>query len=99
VQVLQTKVSRLKELEMFLDELASEIVLANLILASLSFANEPIGLKGMAEPPFRWRTARELSLELRTALYPAGKFSMLVPKKLVAVDSCLESSLPDRPLF
>ncbi len=26
VQVLQTKVSRLKELEMFLDELASEIV-------------------------------------------------------------------------
>ncbi len=30
VQVLQTKVSKLKELEMFLDELASEIVLANL---------------------------------------------------------------------
>ena len=43
VHVLQTKVSRLKELEMFLDELASEIVLANLILASLSLANEPIG--------------------------------------------------------
>ena len=44
MQVLQIKVSRLKELEMFLEELASEIVLANLILASLSLANEPIGL-------------------------------------------------------
>jgi hypothetical protein len=62
------KDSKLKELEIFLEELASEIVLASLILASFSSVKEPIGLKGIAEPPFRWRTARELSLALLTAL-------------------------------
>jgi hypothetical protein len=67
VQVLQTKVARLNELLMFLEETESEIVLANLILASYSLANAPIGVKGIAEPPLRWRTARELSLVLRTA--------------------------------
>ncbi len=40
VQVLQTKLARLKELLMFLEETESEIVLANLFLASLSFGNE-----------------------------------------------------------
>jgi hypothetical protein len=58
----------LKELLMFLREVASDIVLANLILASASLAKEPIGLKGMAAPPFRWRTAREEIFELRIAL-------------------------------
>jgi hypothetical protein len=58
------KVSRLKKLEMFLEEIESEIVLAHLILASLSLANEPIGLKEIAEPPLRWRTAREFSFVL-----------------------------------
>jgi hypothetical protein len=38
--VLQIKLSRLKELEMFLEEVASEIVLAKRILASWSFAKE-----------------------------------------------------------
>jgi hypothetical protein len=51
-----------------LEELASDIVLASLILASFSSVNEPIGLNGIAEPPLRWRTARELSLALLTAL-------------------------------
>ena len=44
VQVLQTKVARLKELLMFLEDTESEMVLANFILASYSLANEPIGL-------------------------------------------------------
>ncbi len=43
VQVLQTKLARWKELLMFLEATESEIVLANMILASLSLANEPIG--------------------------------------------------------
>ncbi len=43
VQVLQTKLARLKALLMFLEATESEIVLANLILASLSLANKPIG--------------------------------------------------------
>jgi hypothetical protein len=71
----------------------SNLAALGLLLSGLAgqLANEPIGLKGMVEPPFRWRTAKELSLELQTALYPAGRFNMFVPKKLVAVDSCLES--------
>ncbi len=68
VHVLRMKFSKLKELEMFLEELASERVLANLILESFSLAKEPIGFKGIAEPPLRWRTARELSFVLRTSL-------------------------------
>ncbi len=47
MQVLQTKDSVLKELLMFLRELASESVLANRILASVSLAKEPIGWYGI----------------------------------------------------
>ena len=43
VQVLQTKLARLKELVMFLEARESEILLAYLTLVSLSFAKEPIG--------------------------------------------------------
>jgi hypothetical protein len=68
VKVLQIKVSRLKELEMFLEVEESEMVFASLNLASFSFVNEPIGWKGIAEPPLRWRTAREFSLIHCTAL-------------------------------
>jgi hypothetical protein len=43
VHVLQTKDARLKELLMFLEDTESDIVLANLTLASYSLAKEPIG--------------------------------------------------------
>ncbi len=38
---------------MFLRELASGIVFANIIVASESLAKEPIGLKGISALPFR----------------------------------------------
>ncbi len=92
--MLQTKVSRLKELEMFLEDEASEIVFASLILASFSFVKEPIGWKGIAEPLLRWRTAREFSLVHFTARYPVGRFRRLAPTVL-ATDSWRESMLLD----
>ncbi len=83
---------------MFLREVASEIVLANLILASASLAKEPIGLNGMAAPPFRWQTPREEIFELWIALYPAGRFQTLAPIALLVTDSFLDSWLPARSL-
>jgi hypothetical protein len=52
----------MNELEMFLVEVESEIVLAKRILASWSFAKDPIGWNGMAEPPLTLFYTRGLGI-------------------------------------